>query len=82
VKGLIDPTKPSEAEVIEHNTKVAKANFAMDVVKQLATNSRVLEYFGTDNAGKLMAEVAIEAAEKIMANYPLGRKVVDSSIDA
>ena len=31
---LIDPQAPTKAEVIEHNTRIAKANFAIQVVTQ------------------------------------------------
>jgi len=75
---IIDPDAPTQEELIEHNTKIAKVNFAVEVVKALAGNPAT-----TSIDGRNMALIAIDAAETLFNTYPmvpLGRNKPQTSL--
>ena len=65
---LIDPNKPTRAEVAAHNMKIAKANLACELTKQLCLNPTVISQDWTADE---LARYAISIAETIIETYSL-----------
>ena len=67
---LIDPNKPTRAEIIAHNMKIAKANLASELAKAICSNAGLGTLGGTLLAEDC-AKYAISVAETIIETYSL-----------